>query len=81
MILKNVLHYCCLKMLPAASFLLTIQPANNDDPGLPGGDPDLPDAPLDSGVFLLVALVLIYGIYKSRSQTRMLNKNKPGAED
>lgn len=40
----------------------------NGDPGLPGGDPDLPEAPLDSGIYVLFFIVLIYGIYKIKSQ-------------
>jgi hypothetical protein len=40
----------------------------NGDPGLPGGDPDLPEAPLDSGIYVLLFIVLIYGIYKIKSQ-------------
>ncbi len=40
------------------------------DPGLPGGDPDLPDTPLDGGVYLLVALALIYGYRKLSATNR-----------
>jgi hypothetical protein len=40
------------------------------DPGLPGGDPDLPDAPLDGGVYVLVALALIYGYRKLKAMER-----------
>lgn len=43
------------------------------DPGLPGGDPDLPDTPLDGGVYVLVALALIYG-YRKLSATNRVTK-------
>jgi hypothetical protein len=38
-----------------------------DDPGMPGGDPDLPETPLDSGVFILVIIALMYGFWRIRT--------------
>jgi hypothetical protein len=48
--------------------LLVTQINASGDPGLPGGDPDLPDAPLDTGIYFLLVIVLIYGMYKIKSQ-------------
>jgi hypothetical protein len=69
MMLYNVLCYCCVPTrLAVITLLLPGQPSGNGDPGLPGGDPDLPNAPLDGGIYLLFALLVIYGMYKIRSQ-------------
>jgi hypothetical protein len=38
-----------------------------DDPGMPGGDPDLPETPIDSGVFVLIIIALVYGFFRVRS--------------
>ena len=39
--------------------------AQQDDPGLPGGDPDVP---LDGGLSLLIAAGAVYGVKKIRQQ-------------
>ena len=62
-------YACGPKLTVVLSLWLSMQ--LNDDPGLPGGDPDLPDAPLDGGVYWLVAIALIYGLYKMRSQPKV----------
>jgi hypothetical protein len=66
MILYLILNDCLRITLPILNrvMLYTGQVTGNGDPGLPGGDPDLPEAPLDSGLYFLIAIVLIYGIYK-----------------
>jgi hypothetical protein len=38
-----------------------------DDPGTPGGDPDLPETPIDSGVFVLIIIALVFGFFRIRS--------------
>jgi hypothetical protein len=63
-------------MIPAKLTELSIKIVANaivslqGDPGLPGGDPDLPDTPLDGGVYVLVALALIYGYRKLSATNR-----------
>lgn len=47
--------------------LLWTQGTGMDDPGMPGGDPDLPETPLDSGVYLLIVIALIYAVWRIRS--------------
>lgn len=41
-----------------------------EDPGMPGGDPDLPqelpETPLDAGVYLLIIIALLYGVWRMR---------------
>jgi hypothetical protein len=70
----NLLAVFSMKLNSAAflSVAYTIVSLQSD-PGLPGGDPDLPDTPLDGGVYLLVAVALIYGYQKLRA-------NRPGAK-
>jgi hypothetical protein len=56
--------------MPIASlfFLLLISfQLKADDPGLPGGDPDLPETPVDGGVWLFILLLIIYGVKKLNS--------------
>jgi hypothetical protein len=48
-----VLFICCAKVSKA------------DDPGLPGGDPDVP---LDGGILVLVAAGIYYGVKKIRNK-------------
>lgn len=38
--------------------VFAIMPVRADDPGLPGGDPDLP---IDGGMYVLMFIALIYG--------------------
>jgi hypothetical protein len=60
-----ILTYCCgPKTMAVLTTLAALQPNGNDDPGMPGGDPDLPNAPLDSGIYVLFAVLIIYGMYK-----------------
>lgn len=47
--------------------LLQSAHAGMDDPGMPGGDPDLPETPLDSGLYFLIIIALIYGLWRIRS--------------
>jgi hypothetical protein len=69
MILYKLLGYCCgQKALVISVLLLSGQLSNNDDPGMPGGDPDLPNAPLDSGIYVLFVVLVVYGMYKIRSR-------------
>ena len=68
MIYQAISYGCGPKLTIMLTMWLSMQ--FNDDPGLPGGDPDLPDAPLDSGVYGLVAVALIYGLYKMRIQSK-----------
>jgi hypothetical protein len=69
MIIYRVLAYCWgLKSLAIITLILSAFLTNNDDPGLPGGDPDLPNAPLDGGVYFFFAILLVYGIYKVRER-------------
>ena len=69
MIVYQVISYTCgPKLTIMLGLWLSMQ--LNDDPGLPGGDPDLPDAPLDGGVYWLVAIALLYGLYKMRNQSK-----------
>lgn len=69
MIVYQVISYICgPKLTIMLGRWLSMQ--LNDDPGLPGGDPDLPDAPLDGGVYWLVAIALLYGLYKMRNQPK-----------
>lgn len=65
---KILSYYCAVKVLPVVTVLMSSQLGGNDDPGLPGGDPDLPNAPLDAGIYLLFVVLLLYGIYKIRMQ-------------
>lgn len=64
----KVLGCCGQKSLAIITLISSGQLSNNDDPGMPGGDPDLPNAPLDAGVYLLFLALLIYGTYKIRSR-------------
>ena len=69
MIVYQVISYICgPKLTIMLGLWLSMQ--LNDDPGLPGGDPDLPDAPLDGCVYWLVAIALLYGLYKMRNQPK-----------
>ena len=68
MIYQVICYGCGPKLTIMLGLWLSMQ--FNEDPGLPGGDPDLPDAPLDSGVYGLVAIALIYGLYKMRNQPK-----------
>lgn len=61
-------YFCTVKVLPVVALLISGQLGGNDDPGLPGGDPDLPNAPLDSGIYLMFAILLFYGMYKIRTR-------------
>lgn len=65
---KTLSYYCAAKVFPLLALLISGQLGGNDDPGLPGGDPDLPNAPLDSGIYLMFAILLIYGMYKIRTR-------------
>lgn len=47
-------------------FLLLAQGPGMDDPGTPGGDPDVPETPLDSGIYILIIIALIYGVWRIR---------------
>jgi hypothetical protein len=42
-----------------------------DDPGMPGGDPDLPETPLDSGLYVLIVIALVYGVWRIRALRTM----------
>jgi hypothetical protein len=68
----NVIHMPVLflapKAVPLIMLLLSGQLSAGDDPGMPGGDPDLPNAPLDAGIYVLFLVLLIYGMYKIRSR-------------
>ena len=55
-----------MKLALSQILLLILQGANVDDPGMPGGDPDLPETPLDSGVYLLMFVLLLYGFWRTR---------------
>lgn len=68
MIYQIISYGCGPKLTMLLTLCLSMQ--LNDDPGWPGGDPDLPDAPLDGGVYWLVALALIFGLYKMRTQPK-----------
>lgn len=49
--------------------MLLLQGPGIDDPGMPGGDPDLPElpeTPLDSGVYFLIVIALVYGVWRIR---------------
>lgn len=46
--------------------VLLLQGSIMDDPGMPGGDPDLPEVPLDSGLLILIAIALVCGIWRLR---------------
>ena len=50
--------------------LILLQAAGMDDPGMPGGDPDLPETPLDAGVYILIIITLLYGVWKIRRSKR-----------
>jgi hypothetical protein len=57
------------KVLFAFLFLLllfSIQ-LKADDPGIPGGDPDLPETPIDGGIWVFILLLIIYGVKKLNS--------------
>ncbi len=63
----------CLQVLAAYTrsevhmlLVLLAQGPGMDDPGTPGGDPDMPDTPLDSGVYILIIIALIYGVWRIR---------------
>lgn len=53
--------------------LLFMQAPGMDDPGMPGGDPDLPETPLDSGVIFLIVIALAYGCWRLRRSTAVSN--------
>lgn len=49
--------------------MLLLQGPGPGDPGMPGGDPDLPalpETPLDSGVYVLIMIVLVYAAWRLR---------------
>jgi hypothetical protein len=50
--------------------LILLQAPGMDDPGMPGGDPDLPETPLDAGVYILIVITLLYGVWKIRRLKR-----------
>lgn len=50
--------------------MILLQAAGMDDPGMPGGDPDLPETPLDAGVYILIVITLLYGVWKIRRLKR-----------
>jgi hypothetical protein len=70
MMLYLIVNDCLSITLPVLYRIMLFagQANGNGDPGLPGGDPDLPEAPLDSGLYFLIAIVLIYGIYKIKAR-------------
>ncbi len=53
------------------NILLLIQDRIMEDPGVPGGDPDLPEVPLDSGLFVLIGIALVCGIWRLRQMNSM----------
>lgn len=53
--------------------IVTVAIAADGDPGLPGGDPDVP---LDGGVSLLVLAGAVYGVKRIRE----INKRSPDKE-
>jgi hypothetical protein len=44
--------------------LLSFLQLRADDPGNPGGDPDLPETPIDGALWILIVLLIIYGVKK-----------------
>ncbi len=54
--------------------LLFMQAPGMGDPGMPGGDPDLPETPLDSGVIFLIVVALAYGCWRLRRSTEVSNR-------
>jgi len=56
--------------------LMLIQGPGMEDPGMPGGgaDPDLPETPLDSGVFFLIVIALVYGVWKIRKSGDVIGR-------
>jgi hypothetical protein len=59
--IKRVLQIVISTMLMVALFTFQIKA---DGPGDPGGDPDVPETPLDGGIWILMIVLLIYGIRK-----------------
>ena len=51
--------------------LLLLQGTIMDDPGMPGGDPDVPEVPLDSGLFILIGIALVFGIWRLRQMNKI----------
>jgi len=51
-------------------FFMLLQGPGPGDPGMPGGDPDLPpelpETPLDSGVYVLILIAIVYGMWRLR---------------
>jgi hypothetical protein len=45
-------------------FVLSFLQVRADDPGIPGGDPDLPETPIDGGLWIFIILLIVYGIKK-----------------
>jgi hypothetical protein len=52
-----------LRYLFLMAFLFTAGTTSADDPGLPGGDPDVP---LDGGMIILLIAGAVYGVKKFR---------------
>jgi len=50
--------------------LFLMQGPGTDDPGMPGGDPDLPptlpETPLDAGVYVLIFIAMAYAVWRLR---------------
>jgi UDP-N-acetylmuramyl pentapeptide phosphotransferase/UDP-N-acetylglucosamine-1-phosphate transferase len=56
--------------------LMMMQGSGMEDPGMPGGgaDPDLPETPLDSGVFFLIVIALVYGLWQIRKSAGVVER-------
>ena len=59
--IKNVKQIALSTLLMVGMFTLQLRA---DGPGDPGGDPDVPETPLDGGIWILMIVLLIYGIRK-----------------
>lgn len=55
---------------------MMMQGPGMEDPGMPGGgaDPDLPETPLDSGVFFLIVIALVYGLWQIRKSAAVVER-------
>jgi len=38
-----------------------------EDPGMPGGDPDLPETPLDADLLVLIIIAMAFGLWRIRA--------------
>jgi hypothetical protein len=54
-----------LRYLLLIAFIFTAGTTSADDPGLPGGDPDVP---LDGGIIVLLIAGAVYGVKKFRGE-------------